>query len=258
MSSKHIRGDVNFAYPTAEIAVMGPEGAVNILYRREMERPATRRRSGDDEDPRVPREVREPLRGGRARLHRRGDRAARHARAALRGAGASCRPSATRTRRRSTGTCRCERAHEPSRSREPTREALCSPTSPGARRVAPASTGRADVPAERRPQDLGAPGRVSVHARRPSRRCTAAGSGRCGSTPGFGSARGDEQALPLPARAGPDRAVGRVRSADADGLRPRRAARRTARSARSACRSRRSRTCRTSSRASRSTACRPR
>jgi propionyl-CoA carboxylase beta chain len=37
MSSKHIRGDVNFAFPTAEIAVMGPEGAVNILYRREMD-----------------------------------------------------------------------------------------------------------------------------------------------------------------------------------------------------------------------------
>ena len=37
MSSKHIRGDANFAYPTAEIAVMGPEGAVNILYRRELE-----------------------------------------------------------------------------------------------------------------------------------------------------------------------------------------------------------------------------
>jgi propionyl-CoA carboxylase beta chain len=37
MSSKHIRGDANFAYPTAEIAVMGPDGAVNILYRREME-----------------------------------------------------------------------------------------------------------------------------------------------------------------------------------------------------------------------------
>ncbi|HPE34632.1 MAG TPA: acyl-CoA carboxylase subunit beta [Bacteroidales bacterium] len=33
MSSKHIGADVNFAYPTAEIAVMGPEGAVNILYR---------------------------------------------------------------------------------------------------------------------------------------------------------------------------------------------------------------------------------
>jgi len=36
MASKHIRADVNFAFPTAEIAVMGPEGAVNILYRREL------------------------------------------------------------------------------------------------------------------------------------------------------------------------------------------------------------------------------
>src|SRR5437870_7003452 len=35
MASKHIRTDVNFAYPTAEIAVIGPEGAVNIIYRRE-------------------------------------------------------------------------------------------------------------------------------------------------------------------------------------------------------------------------------
>jgi propionyl-CoA carboxylase beta chain len=33
MSSKHIGADVNYAYPTAEIAVMGPDGAVNILYR---------------------------------------------------------------------------------------------------------------------------------------------------------------------------------------------------------------------------------
>ena len=36
MSSKHIRGDVNLAWPTAEIAVMGPEGAVNIVYRKEL------------------------------------------------------------------------------------------------------------------------------------------------------------------------------------------------------------------------------
>jgi propionyl-CoA carboxylase beta subunit len=36
MASKHIRTDVNFAYPTAEIAVMGPEGAVEILYRKEI------------------------------------------------------------------------------------------------------------------------------------------------------------------------------------------------------------------------------
>src|SRR6266404_4262941 len=37
MASKHIRGDANFAFPTAEIAVMGPEGAVNILYKRELQ-----------------------------------------------------------------------------------------------------------------------------------------------------------------------------------------------------------------------------
>src|SRR5690606_4046926 len=36
MASKHLRTDVNLAYLTAEIAVMGPEGAVNVLYRREL------------------------------------------------------------------------------------------------------------------------------------------------------------------------------------------------------------------------------
>jgi acetyl-CoA carboxylase carboxyltransferase component len=48
MSSKHIRGDLNLAWPTAEIAVMGPEGAIDIIFRRELEeatdREATRRR----------------------------------------------------------------------------------------------------------------------------------------------------------------------------------------------------------------------
>src|SRR3546814_9565072 len=33
MSSKHLRGDVNYAWPTAEIAVMGPKGAVEIIFR---------------------------------------------------------------------------------------------------------------------------------------------------------------------------------------------------------------------------------
>jgi propionyl-CoA carboxylase beta chain len=42
MSSKHIRTDANFAWPTAEIAVMGAEGAVNILYRREIADEAAR------------------------------------------------------------------------------------------------------------------------------------------------------------------------------------------------------------------------
>src|SRR5262249_41103624 len=37
MSSKHIRGDFNFAFPTAEIAVMGPDGAVSIIFRKEIE-----------------------------------------------------------------------------------------------------------------------------------------------------------------------------------------------------------------------------
>ena len=37
MSSKHIRTDFNYAWPTAEIAVMGPEGAVNILHKRELD-----------------------------------------------------------------------------------------------------------------------------------------------------------------------------------------------------------------------------
>jgi propionyl-CoA carboxylase beta chain len=46
MSSKHIRGDVNLAWPTAEIAVMGPDGAVNIVNKKEVEKaedPAARR-----------------------------------------------------------------------------------------------------------------------------------------------------------------------------------------------------------------------
>ena len=46
MSSKHIRTDVNFAWPTAEIAVMGPEGAVNILTSARSKRRRIRRRSG--------------------------------------------------------------------------------------------------------------------------------------------------------------------------------------------------------------------
>ncbi len=36
MSSKHIRGDINYAWPSAEIAVMGPDGAVNIIFRKEL------------------------------------------------------------------------------------------------------------------------------------------------------------------------------------------------------------------------------
>ena len=44
MSSKHTRADVNFAWPSAEIAVMGPDGAVKILYRKQLK---------EAKDPRV-------------------------------------------------------------------------------------------------------------------------------------------------------------------------------------------------------------
>ncbi len=46
MSSKHIRGDVNFAWPAAEIAVMGPKGAVEILFRKEIAEAADPSRRG--------------------------------------------------------------------------------------------------------------------------------------------------------------------------------------------------------------------
>jgi acetyl-CoA carboxylase carboxyltransferase component len=52
MSSKHIRGDLNLAWPTAEIAVMGPEGAVEIIHRRELaasDNPAVRKKELADE-----------------------------------------------------------------------------------------------------------------------------------------------------------------------------------------------------------------
>ncbi len=47
MSAKHLGGDINFAYPTAEIAVMGPEGAANIIFRKEI---------SEAEDPEATRE----------------------------------------------------------------------------------------------------------------------------------------------------------------------------------------------------------
>jgi acetyl-CoA carboxylase carboxyltransferase component len=47
MSSKHIRGDVNLAWPTAEIAVMGPDGAVNIIFRKELAKSENPKRRKD-------------------------------------------------------------------------------------------------------------------------------------------------------------------------------------------------------------------
>ena len=74
MSSKHIRGDVNYAWPTAEIAVMGAKGAAEILYRAELGDRGQDRRA--DQGIRGP--LRQSLRRRRARLSRRGDHAAQH------------------------------------------------------------------------------------------------------------------------------------------------------------------------------------
>ena len=50
MGSKHLRTDINFAWPTAEIAVMGAEGAVNIVYRRELQADETARATAKIEE----------------------------------------------------------------------------------------------------------------------------------------------------------------------------------------------------------------
>ncbi len=82
MSSKHIRGDANFAFPTAEIAVMGPEGAVNILYRREMDEAPDPAAVKDEKVREYREKFANPYVAAERGLHRRGDRAARHAAAA--------------------------------------------------------------------------------------------------------------------------------------------------------------------------------
>ena len=46
MGSKHVGADFNFAWPTAEVAVMGSDGAVNIVFRASWRRPTTRARGG--------------------------------------------------------------------------------------------------------------------------------------------------------------------------------------------------------------------
>ena len=108
MSSKHIRGDMNFAWPTAEIAVMGPAGAVNVIHRDEIE-------AADDPDAERARLVAEyeerfanPYIAASRGYVDDVIRAVGDAAAADR-APSSCWPtSATRTRRRSTGTFPCD------------------------------------------------------------------------------------------------------------------------------------------------------
>ena len=109
MSSKHIRADFNVAWPTAEVAVMGPEGAVNIIFRKELEQRRRPGRAPRRADRRVPRALREPVLGRRARLRRRRDRAAAHAARADLGARDGAHEARARGRRASTGTSRSRR-----------------------------------------------------------------------------------------------------------------------------------------------------
>ena len=79
MSSKHIRGDANFALSHRGDRGDGPRRRGEHPVPARDGRGAGSRRAQGREDARVPREVRQPLRGGGAGLRRRGDRAARHA-----------------------------------------------------------------------------------------------------------------------------------------------------------------------------------
>ena len=87
MSSKHIRGDFNVAWPTAELAVMGPKGAVEILFRREIADAPDPQRGARREDRGVPGEVRASVHCGGAGIPRRHHRPARDAAAPDRRAG---------------------------------------------------------------------------------------------------------------------------------------------------------------------------
>ena len=90
MASKHLRGDVNFAWPTAEIAVMGAKGAVEIIFRDEKSDPAKiAAREAEYKE-----KFANPFVAGAPRLHRRRDHAARHAQAHLPVAGDAARQEA--------------------------------------------------------------------------------------------------------------------------------------------------------------------
>ena len=116
MGSKHLGADINLAWPTAQIAVMGAQGAVNILYRNELkQRRGRRRRRGPQLIDEYDDDAGQPLHRRRARLHRRGDQPARDPRRGRPGPAAAALQAGDAARRRSTGTSRCDA----SRRRQP-------------------------------------------------------------------------------------------------------------------------------------------
>ena len=103
MDSKSIGADLAFAWPSAELAVMGPQGAVEIVYRRELQQRRRPGRPARRAGRRVHRALRQPVRRRRAGLRRRRDRPGRDPQQADRRPRACCAPSARSSRTRKHG-----------------------------------------------------------------------------------------------------------------------------------------------------------
>jgi acetyl-CoA carboxylase carboxyltransferase component len=117
MSSKHIRGDLNLAWPTAEIAVMGPKGAVEILFREEIAKAADPAAALTRFTEEYQARFAHPFCRLGARIRRR-----RHRPRGKRGRDSSrhsrpCGPSGSGTRHGSTGTSRSRPRKRPVRGR---------------------------------------------------------------------------------------------------------------------------------------------
>ena len=103
MASKHLRGDLNYAWPTAEIAVMGAKGAVEIIFRGKTPDEIAARTAEYEE------RFANPVRGGEQGLHRRGDPCRIRPGGGSRWACASCATRRSRIRGRSMTIFRCKR-----------------------------------------------------------------------------------------------------------------------------------------------------
>ena len=108
MCSKHIRADYNVAWPTAEIAVMGPQGAVSVIFKREIAQADDPKQRSRAADRGIPRAVRQSVLRGRARLCRRRHRAAADASGADRCAAHGAKQAGARRRSESTATFRSD------------------------------------------------------------------------------------------------------------------------------------------------------
>ena len=111
MGSKHLGADINVAWPTAQIAVMGAQGAANIVHRKTLKKSRRRRRRRGQArraDRRVRDHAGQPLHRRRARLRRRGHQPARDPRRDRPRAAPAALQAGDAARPRSTGTSRCE------------------------------------------------------------------------------------------------------------------------------------------------------